>query len=66
MFVCIVCCAVFSLSSVVNARSNEKDEKTHPLHATLDDGMLDADELCEFSLEDHVVLMEKGREECGV
>jgi hypothetical protein len=28
---------------------------THPLHATLDDGVLDADELCEFSLEDHGV-----------
>lgn len=32
---------------------------THPLHATLDDWVLDADELCEFSLEDHDVLMEK-------
>lgn len=58
---------VSRLLSVVNARKDEKKKRdTHPLHATLDDGVLDADELCEFSLEDHVVIMGKGREECGV
>jgi hypothetical protein len=33
---------------------------THPLHATLDDGMLDANELGESCLEDHGVLYRGG------